>query len=231
MSVAPATALVTGGASGIGAACVRALREQGLQVGVIDLADGAEADAFVQVDVRDAAAVAAAVTEIEGLIGPIDCLVTTAGYYREGSITELSVADWQDMLAVHVGGTTAAFRAVLPGMTSRGHGAICAIGSELGLCGDPFAPHYAAAKGAIHALVKSVAPEVASANVRVNVIAPGPTDTPLLRDDPNFASYSSTLPLGRIIQPDEIAAAVCFVLLENTTLTGQVVSPNGGAVM
>ena len=217
MSVAPATALVTGGASGIGAACVRALREQGLQVGVIDLADGAEADAFVQVDVRDAAAV--------------DCLVTTAGYYREGSITELSVADWQDMLAVHVGGTTAAFRAVLPGMTSRGHGAICAIGSELGLCGDPFAPHYAAAKGAIHALVKSVAPEVASANVRVNVIAPGPTDTPLLRDDPNFASYSSTLPLGRIIQPDEIAAAVCFVLLEDTTLTGQVVSPNGGAVM
>ena len=170
-------------------------------------------------------------TEIEGLIGPIDCLVTTAGYYREGSITELSVADWQDMLAVHVGGTTAAFRAVLPGMTSRGHGAICAIGSELGLCGDPFAPHYAAAKGAIHALVKSVAPEVASANVRVNVIAPGPTDTPLLRDDPNFASYSSTLPLGRIIQPDEIAAAVCFVLLEDTTLTGQVVSPNGGAVM
>ena len=80
-------------------------------------------------------------------------------------------------------------------------------------------------------MVKSVAPEVASANVRVNVVAPGPTDTPLLRDDPNFESYASTLPLGRIIQPDEIAAAVCFVLLEDTTLTGQVVSPNGGAVM
>ena len=120
---------------------------------------------------------------------------------------------------------------LLPFRLARGRGAICAVGSELGLCGDPSAPHYAAAKGAIHALVRSLAPEVARAGVRVNCVAPGPTDTPLLRDDPNLDQYASVLPLGRLLQPAEIAAAICFALLEDTTLTGQVVSPNAGAVL
>ncbi|MFO0006698.1 MAG: SDR family oxidoreductase [bacterium] len=83
----------------------------------------------------------------------------------------------------------------------------------------------------MHALVKSLGPEVAAAGVRINVVAPGPTDTPLLRDDPNIDTYATALPLGRLIRPDEIAAAVRFALLEDTTLTGQVVSPNGGAVL
>ena len=72
--------------------------------------------------------------------------------------------------------------------------------------------------------------EIAATGVRINVVAPGPTDTPLLRDDPNIDAYAETLPLGRVIRPDEIAAAVVFALLEDTTLTAQVISPNGGAV-
>lgn len=224
-------AIVTGGASGIGAACVAMLRAEGYSVGIIDLVPAQTADACVIADVRDGAAVAAAIAELEALLGPCERLVTSAGVYRAASILDLDVEAWLDMLRIHVGGTTHAVRAVLPGMRARRSGAIVCIGSELGLIGDPAAPHYAAAKGAIHALVKSLGPEVAAAGVRINVVAPGPTDTPLLRDDPNIDTYAGVLPLGRLIRPDEIAAAVRFALLEDTTLTGQVVSPNGGAVL
>lgn len=225
------TAIVTGGASGIGAACVAALQAEGLRVGAIDLAPAPAADASAIADVRDAAAVATAFADVEAELGPCEHLVTCAGVYREASIETLALDEWLDMLQIHVGGTTNAFRAALPGMLERRRGSIVAIGSELGLIGDPSAPHYAAAKGAIHALVKSLGPEIAETGVRVNVVAPGPTDTPLLRDDPNIDSYAGALPLGRVIQPDEIAAAVVFALLEDTTLTAQVVSPNGGAVL
>ena len=225
------TAIVTGGASGIGAACVEALQAEGLKVGVIDLSPAPAADASATSDIRDAAAVAAAFAELEAKLGPCDHLVTCAGVYRESSIETLTLDDWLDMLQIHVGGTTNALRAALPGMLERKRGSIVAIGSELGLIGDPSAPHYAASKGAIHALVKSLGPEIAETGVRVNVVAPGPTDTPLLRDDPNIDSYAEAMPLGRVIRPDEIAAAVVFALLEDTTLTAQVVSPNGGAVL
>ncbi len=224
-------AIVTGGASGIGAACVAALQADGLQVGVIDLSPAPDADASATADIRDAEAVARAFAELEATLGPCEHLVNCAGSYREGSIETLTPAEWSDMLQIHVGGTTNAFRAALPGMVERGRGSIVAIGSELGLIGDPSAPHYAAAKGAIHALVKSLGTELAATGVRINVVAPGPTDTPLLQDDPNIDSYADTMPLGRLITPSEIAAAVCFALLENTTLTGQVVSPNGGVVV
>ena len=225
------TAIVTGGASGIGAACVEALQAEGLEVGVIDLSPAPAADASATADIRDAAAVSAAFAELEAALGPCDHLVTCAGVYREASIETLTLDEWLDMLQIHVGGTTNAFRAALPGMLERRRGSIVAIGSELGLIGDPSAPHYAASKGAIHALVKSLGPEIAETGVRVNVIAPGPTDTPLLHDDPNIDSYAEAMPLGRVIRPEEIAAAVVFALLEDTTLTAQVVSPNGGAVL
>jgi NAD(P)-dependent dehydrogenase (short-subunit alcohol dehydrogenase family) len=226
-----AVAIVTGGASGIGAACVAMLRDEGVRVGAIDLGEAPGADASAQADVSDHGALGAAFAALEAELGPCDHLVTCAGRYWERPIDALTPDDWSGMLRLHVGGTAAAMRLALPGMLERRRGSIVAIGSELGLIGDPNAPHYAAAKGAIHALVKSLAPEIAATGVRVNVVAPGPTDTPLLRDDPEFPHYGATLPLGRVIQPDEIAAAVRFALLEDTTLTGQVVSPNGGAVL
>ena len=224
-------ALVTGGSSGIGAACAARLAARGIRVAVADLAPTPDAALSLTLDVRDATALAEAVSRVEVELGTIDYLITAAGYYRAARIDTATEQDWRDMLAVHVGGTTNAWRAVLPGMRTRGRGAICAIGSELGIVGDPAAPHYAAAKGAIHAMTKSLAAELAPEGIRVNCVAPGPTDTPLLADDPNMAGYAEALPLGRVLEPDEIAAAVEFVLLEDTNFVGQVLSPNAGAVL
>jgi NAD(P)-dependent dehydrogenase (short-subunit alcohol dehydrogenase family) len=224
-------ALVTGGSSGIGAACVAALAGQGVRTAVLDAQPAGEAGLSMIGDVRDAAGIMAAVERVESELGPIDFLVTAAGYYEAARISEIDDDAWLAMLDVHVGGTANAWRAVLPGMLARGRGGICAIGSELGICGDPCAPHYAAAKGAIHAMTKSLATELAPTGVRVNCVAPGPTDTPLLTNDPNASGYPAGLPLGRVLTADEIAAAVCFVLLEETNFVGQVVSPNAGAVV
>ncbi len=172
-----------------------------------------------------------AIELVESSLGPIDYLVTAAGYYRTGELESLEEGAWREMLDVHLHGTANAWRAILPGMRRRRRGSVCAIGSELGLIGEPSAAHYAAAKGAIHAMVKSLAVELAPDGVRVNCVAPGPTDTPLMADDPNAESYAGALPLGRLLSPGEIAQAVCFALLEDTNLIGQVVSPNGGAAI
>jgi 2-hydroxycyclohexanecarboxyl-CoA dehydrogenase len=225
-------ALITGGGSGIGAACVSAFAARGIRTAVVDRQSGSHlGDLALMIDVRDRAALVDAIEPLESELGPIDYLVTAAGYYQAGELGTVGADAWREMLDVHVAGTANAWRAVLPGMRRRGRGSVCAIGSELGIAGDPSAPHYAAAKGAIHAMAKSLAAELAPEGIRVNCVAPGPTDTPLLAADPNAASYAQTLPLGRVLSPAEVAAAVCFVLLEDTNLVGQVVSPNAGAVI
>jgi 2-hydroxycyclohexanecarboxyl-CoA dehydrogenase len=223
--------LVTGGASGIGAACARALAERGLRVAVLDLAEAPAADLSLVADVRDAAAVAAAVDRVEDELGPIAALVTAAGHYEQAPVGETGVDRWRRMIDVHVGGTVNACRPVYRRMLARGSGAICTIGSELGLMGDPDAWHYASAKAAIHAFTKTLAIEAATHGVRVNCVAPGPTDTPLLVPAHRSAEALAALPLGRLVRPEEIAAAVLFVLFAPHNMVGQVLSPNAGAVI
>ncbi|CDO28445.1 SDR family NAD(P)-dependent oxidoreductase [Mycolicibacterium porcinum] len=226
-------AVVTGGASGIGAAVVTALRERGYRVGTLDLSGATKADHAVAVDVSDGAAVAGGVDEIRTQLGPITALVTSAGHYEMAPVSQISLQAWQRMLRVHVGGLFHAARACLPDMVGRGAGAVVAVASELAVGGGDGDAHYAAAKGAILGLVRSLAAEVAGRGVRVNAVAPGPTDTPLLSDDSPWraADYLDTLPLRRLVTPDEVARCVQYLVCDATFSTGDVVNVNAGAVI
>jgi 2-hydroxycyclohexanecarboxyl-CoA dehydrogenase len=226
-----ACAVVSGAASGIGRACAGALRADGLAVVALDLAPAGDVDLSLEVDVADAAAVEAAIARAESELGPVAVAVTAAGYYERRPLGKIGIAAWRRMLAVQLGGTVNVARGAYAGMRERGDGAICTIGSELALCGDADAAHYAAAKGAIHAFTKSLAVEAAPHGVRVNCVAPGPTDTPLMTPELRDRTYIESLVLRRLVAPEEIAAAVRFVARGRHNLVGQVVSPNAGAVV
>jgi 2-hydroxycyclohexanecarboxyl-CoA dehydrogenase len=225
--------LVTGAASGIGAACVGHFAERGWTTAGLDLRESAT-DASYVADVSDRLAVREAVARLLEEHGRIDVLVTAAGYYEEGiDVAEISRAQWDRMLSVILGGTANCAWAVLPHLLERGTGSMIAISSELALAGSATDLHYVAAKGAVLGLIKSLAAEVAHTGVRINAVAPGPTDTPLLAADSIWRepAYLSTLPLGRLVRPSEIAGAVYYLATEGTPYCGEVLSPNAGAVI
>lgn len=223
-------ALVTGAASGIGAA-VAANLAGAYRVAGFDLRPSST-DLPLTGDVTDPAAAEQAVAAAERALGPVDVLVTVAGYYEMIPFAEITEDQWQRMLRVHLGGLANFARAALPGMLRRRAGNIVAVSSELAVGGGDGDAHYAAAKGAIIGLVRSLAAEAAPAGVRVNSVAPGPTDTPLLAPDSPWREpgYLATLPARRLARPDEIAATVHFIL-NSTFLVGEVVSVNSGAVI
>jgi NAD(P)-dependent dehydrogenase (short-subunit alcohol dehydrogenase family) len=215
-------ALVTGAAGGIGGAAADALEAAGMTVARSDL----------PVDVGDPGAVAELVAGTESSLGPIDVLVNCAGYVEETPAQDISDAAWERMLRVHLGGTWHTCREVAPRMAARGRGAIVNVSSELALCGAELHAHYCAAKGAILGLTKALAAELAGAGVRVNAVAPGPTDTALLTDLWRTAAYLETLPVRRLSSPAEIAEAIAFLASDDASyVTGQVLSPNSGAVI
>jgi 2-hydroxycyclohexanecarboxyl-CoA dehydrogenase len=226
-------AVITGAASGIGRACAAVLRQAGWRTAGIDL-NTSDTDLPMRADVSDRAAVASVVDQAAERFGQIDLLVSAAGYYEEGiDVADITVAQWDRMLAVILGGTVNCCAAVLPHMLGRGEGTIVAISSELALGGSATDLHYVAAKGAVLGLVKSLAMEVAETAIRVNAVAPGPTDTPLLAQDSLWRKpdYLATLPLGRLVTPEEIAYAVYYLATEGSMYCGEVLSPNAGAVI
>ena len=243
-SLAERHALVTGGGSGIGRAVAHHLARDGAAVTVLDLdAGGARAVAeallatgarthAVVADVSDAAALAAAVGDAHRALGAVHILVCCAGIAGFAPLLEMTAAQWERMLAVHLTGTFTAAQAVLPDMIAARWGRIITISSVGGLRGGPNLTHYAAAKAGVIGFTKALALEVGMHGITANAVAPGLIDTAMLREgmtDESLGRLVEQVPLGRIANPEEVAPAVVFLASpEAEFVTGQVVSPNGG---
>jgi 2-hydroxycyclohexanecarboxyl-CoA dehydrogenase len=240
--------LVTGAASGIGSAIARRLAEEGSRVGILDRdAGGAEgvaraireAGGTAQVfaaDITDADAVAEAVARFESEAGAIDGLVNDAGWDRAASFLETDAAFWRQVIEINLVGTLIVTKAVLEGMERRGRGRIVSIASDAGRVGSSGESVYAACKAGLIAFSKSVAREMARRGVTLNVVSPGPTDTPLFAGfDPSgklAKALERAIPMGRLGRPDDYPGIVAFLLSEDAAfITGQVISVSGGLTM
>lgn len=237
------TAIVTGAGSGIGQAIALRLAADGYNVLVNDFrAEAAKATAkqigakakAIGGDVSVEADVAAMVAAAEAAFGPVTHLVNCAGFVHQSRFVDLTVADFDRMIAVHLRGTFLCSHAVLKGMLARGSGVIVNIASQLGQIGGVELAHYAAAKAGIIGMTKSLAREVSAQGVRVNAVAPGPINTPLVRNlsaDWQRAK-AAELPLGRFGEPEEVANTVAFLCSPDASLfVGQTLGPNSGDVM
>jgi 2-hydroxycyclohexanecarboxyl-CoA dehydrogenase len=235
MKLKDRVAIVTGGASGIGAAIVARLAADGADVtiGDIDL-DAAKAHAAavgataVHLDVTDPASARAAV--VDG--GPFDVLVNNAGVDHPGVFfTDVTPEQWRRLLAVNLEGVFACTQAALPAMQQAGYGRIVNISSEAGRIGAKANAVYAAAKGAVIAFTKSIARENARYGITVNAVAPGPIDTPLVqRYEPRALELATaSTQLRRLGTPEEVAAAVAFIASpEASYITGEILGVSGG---
>lgn len=225
-------ALVTGAASGIGAATMAAMEEAGALVIGLDRKFNGGNQRLVHVDVTDEISVARALKQASEIAGRFDVLVNAAGIYEESTLRELNIQDYQRIFDVNVRGTILVTKAALSYLDPGAR--IINIASELAFLGRAGASVYAASKGAILSLTRSWARELAP-KILVNAVAPGPTDTPLL----NFGGLNADQkalelanPLGRIAQPEEIAHTILFLASPQATfVTGQCFSVDGGSAM
>ena len=237
------TAIVTGAGSGIGQAIALRLAADGYNVLANDFrAEAAQATAArigakavaIGGDVSVEGDVAAMVAAAEAAFGPVTHLVNCAGHVHQSRFTDLTVADFDRMIAVHLRGTFLCTHAVLKGMLARGSGVIVNIASQLGQIGGNELVHYSAAKAGIIGMTKALAREVSAQGVRVNAVAPGPINTPLVRNlsaDWQRAK-AAELPLGRFGEPEEVANTVAFLCSPQASLfVGQTLGPNSGDVM
>jgi len=230
-------AAVTGGAQGIGLAIALLLADQGARVFALDVRLPDEADrvpglGYVQCDVGDEASVNAAFSEIERLSAPVEILVINAGVLRQSGFEEITISDWDLTLRVNLTAAMMCSQRVLPAMRAAGYGRVVCIGSSAGKQGGgPGLAAYAASKAGILSLTKSLAKEYSRFGVTVNAIAPAAIETEMIRDLAGF-SGTDAIPLGRLGQPDEIAAAVAFLSSAAAAfITGEILDVNGGMII
>ena len=244
LSLQGRTALITGAATGIGRATALLFAQAGASVVVNHWRQTDEAQALVD-QIRDAGgdalahdadvSDAAAVQAMADAVGAVDVLVNNAGIIQEKAFLDTTEADWDRMLAVDLKAVFLVCRAFIPGMLSRGSGAIVNIASDLGLLGrERYAP-YCAAKAGVIGLTKSLAREFAPQHIRVNAIAPGPVATAMVSLEHMSAEWVEkelAIPQHRLGAPEEIADTVLFLASDLSRFyTGQVLGPNGGSVM
>jgi 2-hydroxycyclohexanecarboxyl-CoA dehydrogenase len=246
------TVIVTGGGGGIGGATCRRFAAEGAKVAVFDMnieaaqkvadqitAEGGTAAAF-QCNITDRAQVDAGVAAAEAQLGPIDVLVNNAGWDVFKPFVKTVPAEWDKLIAINLTGALHMHHAVLPGMVARNYGRIVNIASDAARGGSSGEAVYAACKGGLVALSKTLAREHARHKITVNVVCPGPTDTALLagvaegaRDPAKLIeAFRSAIPLGRLGQPDDLASAIAFFGSDDASfITGQVISVSGGLTM
>jgi 3-oxoacyl-[acyl-carrier protein] reductase len=240
--------LVTGGARGIGRACCLMFARAGASVAVNYRVESPSANLLVEeIEAAggEAFALAADVTRREDAemlvdetvvrLGGIDILVNNAGIWKSSPIDEMSDGEWNEMIGVNLTGTFNCIRAAVPPMKEARSGRIINISSTAGQRGEALCSHYAATKGAVISLTKSLAVELAPYGILVNCVAPGWAVTDMTRDDllgSRRESILQTIPLGRAATAEEIAGSVVFLASELATfVTGEVLNVNGGAVL
>ena len=245
-------AAITGGGGGIGGATCRRFAQEGARVAVLDrdlaaaqrtadqiTSEGGTALALA-CDITDRAAVDAAVQRIANEWGGIDILVNNAGWDVFKPFTKTVPTEWDKLIAINLTGALHMHHAVLPGMVERGAGRIVNVASDAARGGSSGEAVYAACKGGLVALSKTLAREHARHNITVNVVCPGPTDTALLAGFAEGASnpeklmdaFKKAIPLGRLGQPDDLAGAIVFFSGDDASfITGQVISVSGGLTM
>jgi 3-oxoacyl-[acyl-carrier protein] reductase len=236
-------AIVTGAGSGIGRAIAHRLARDNYNVVVNDLREEA-ADTVAKEIGEKCVAVAGDVSLEKDVIdivavcnlafGPCTHLVNNAGHVHQAKFVDLEPVEFDRMFAVHVRGSYLMTRAVINDMLKAGKGSIVNIASQLGQIGGTDLVHYSGAKAAIIGMTKALAREVSAQGVRVNAVAPGPINTPLVRNlsETWRKSKAAELPLGRFGEPEEVAATVAFLLSDEASLfVGQTIGPNSGDVM
>ncbi|MBX7446920.1 SDR family oxidoreductase [Mycolicibacterium sp. 3033] len=244
-------AVVSGGASGIGAAITGRFARRGIKVAILDhhgetlenhvatlRNEGAEVRGY-DVDVTDRAAVQGAIGSARGDLGPISIVVTSAGITAYAPFTELSIEEWKRTLAINLTGTFNCLQAAIPDMIDAGWGRVVTISSAAGQTAAPGQAHYVASKGGVIALTRALAAEFAGNGITVNTIPPALVDTPMARAaeadgtlPASLDDIGAMLPLKRVGTAEDVAAACDFLCSDDAGyITGQQINVNGGIYM